>query len=287
MCGVCEMKKNIILLFKISVVCCVFLVAAIFIAFANSKNSVAVLNYHQINDVDNNALTVSVADFEDQMRYLKENDYKTITPEEMLAAFKNNTPLPEKAVIITFDDGYLDNYKNAYPILKKYGLKATIFVITDYVSLYPNYVTWDELKEMQGSGIINIESHTMDHLNLLKVDKNEARLQLSGSKHWLEAHLKKPIKFLAYPEGDYNNEIINILKDLGYEGAFTVSYAKASKDENPYELSRVPIFGYEKNTTQRFKLRLDFAPVFSPLEKLKKTLRYNNLGFIADFIYVP
>lgn len=285
--GVYKMKKNFLLLLKILAVCCVLLIIAIFAAFANSKNSVAVLNYHQINDKEDNALTVKTADFDDQMRYLKENDYQTITPEEMLDAFKNNAPLPEKAVVITFDDGYLDNYENAYPILKKYDLKATIFVITDYVSLYPNYVTWDELKEMQGSGIINLESHTMDHLNLLKVDKNEARLQLSGSKHWLEAHLKKPIKFIAYPEGDYNGEIIDMLKELGYEGAFTVSYALASKDENAYTLSRVPIFGYERDTTAKFKLRLALAPIFSPLEKLKKTLQYNNLGFIAKFIYVP
>lgn len=281
------MKKNILLLFKILAVCCTLLIIAIFWAFATSKNSVAVLNYHQINDKDENALTVKTADFDEQMRYLKENGYNTITPEEMLTAFKNGTPLPEKTVVITFDDGYLDNYENAYPILKKYDLKATIFVITDYVSLYPNYITWDMAKEMQNSGVMNLESHTMDHLNLLKTDKSEARLQLSGSKRWLEAHLKKPVKFLAYPEGDYNAEIIAMVKDLGYEGAFTVFYKLTSKEENPYELSRVPIFGYENNTTERFKLRLTLAPVLSPLERLKKNLRYNNLGFIADFIYVP
>lgn len=285
--GSVKMKKRYLLLIKILAVLCLFLLITVFIAFATSKNSVAVLNYHQINDTDENALTVKTADFEEQMRYLAENNYVTITPEEMLAAFKDNSPLPEKAVVITFDDGYIDNYKNAYPILKKYNLKATIFVITDYVSLYPNYITWDNAKEMQNSGVINLESHTMDHLNLLKVDKNEARLQLSGSKHWLEAHLKKPVKFLAYPEGDYNSEIIAMLKELGYEGAFTVSYKLTSKNENPYELSRVPIFGYDKNTTERFKLRLTLAPILSPLEKFKKKLQYNNLGFIADFIYVP
>lgn len=277
------MKKIILVLSSILLI----FIIVIFFIFANAKNTVAVLNYHQINDVDENALTVKVKDFEDQMRYLSENGYNAITPKEMAEALKNNEPFPDKTVIITFDDGYQDNYENAYPILKKYNLKATIFVITDFVSLYPNYITWDEAKEMQNSGVIDLESHTMDHLNLLKIDKNEARLQLAGSKMWLEKHLKKPIKFIAYPEGDFNEDIKNMLKDLEYEGAFTVNYGLVSKDSDPFEMPRVAIFGYQTGNLKRFKQKLEYAPIFIKLENLRAELRDMGLASLANIIYVP
>ena len=89
----------------------------------SAKNAVPVLNYHQINDRDENALTVHTDQFEAQMKYLADNGYHTITPEDMVDAWENGTELPDKPVIITFDDGYADNYRNAYPILKKYNLK--------------------------------------------------------------------------------------------------------------------------------------------------------------------
>ena len=276
--------KKILLCFSIITI---MFIIAIFLVFANAKNTVAVLNYHQINDVDNNALTVTVKDFDDQMRYLSENNYNVITPKEMLDAFKNNAKLPDKTVIITFDDGYKDNYENAYPILKKYNLKGTIFVITDYVSLYPNYITWDEAKEMQKSGVINLESHTMDHFNLLKISKNDARLQLANSKYWLEAHLKKPVTFLAYPEGDYNEDLKNMLKELKYEGGFTVNYGLVSSASDVYEMPRVAVFGYQSGNLTRFKQKLEYAPIFIHLQNLKFELKEMGLNGLASLIYVP
>lgn len=108
----------------------------------SATRAVPVLNYHQINDRDENSLTVHTDEFDEQMKYLSDNGYHTITPEEMMDAWENGTPLPEKPVILTFDDGYVDNYKNAYPILEKYNLKGTIFLISDFIGTYPNYMTW-------------------------------------------------------------------------------------------------------------------------------------------------
>lgn len=267
--------------------CFVLAAFAISFAFYGAKNSVPVLNYHQINNEDVNALTVSVEDFDAQMKYLAQNGYTSITPNEMLAAFENGETLPEKTVVITFDDGYLDNYLNAYPILQKYNLKGTMFVITDYVSLYPNYITWDEAVEMQESGVMNLESHTMGHINLLKSSKEEAIFQLKTSKDALEAHLKKPVEFLAYPEGDYDDEIEKIAKDTKYKGAFTVNYDLTSKEEDPFALSRVPIFGMENRALERFKLRVTMTPVFSPLNKFKRKLESIGLDIISDHIYIP
>ena len=92
-------------------------------------------------------------------------------------AWENGTPLPEKPVILTFDDGYVDNYKNAYPILEKYNLKGTIFLISDFVGTYPNYMTWAQVDEMQQSGLIDFESHTLSHPELDKIPSDQVQHQ--------------------------------------------------------------------------------------------------------------
>ncbi len=144
----------------------VLLLAAAYLCSTSFQGGVPVLNYHQINDRDHNALTLSTSEFEAQMRYLAENGYHPITPNELADHLENGAPLPEKPILLTFDDGYIDNYKNAYPILQKYGLKGSIFIITDYLNVYPNYLTWEICQEMQDSGIIDIECHTMTHVAL-------------------------------------------------------------------------------------------------------------------------
>ncbi|SHK45493.1 Peptidoglycan/xylan/chitin deacetylase, PgdA/CDA1 family [Selenomonas ruminantium] len=252
-----------------------------------AATSVPVLNYHQINDRDENALTVHTDQFEAQMKYLVDNGYHVITPQEMIDAWDNDTPLPEKPVIITFDDGYADNYRNAFPILQKYQLKGTIFLISDYVSTYPNYLTWTQINEMQDSGLIDFESHTLSHEQLDSTSPEETWNQLAGSKKALEWHLGKEIKFLAYPCGSYDNELQQLVKKAGYQGAFTVNYGLADKGENHYILDRVPIFGCTNHTLLRFKLRLQYTPIFAPLAKLNRDLLANDHTFLARFIPTP
>ena len=253
----------------------------------SAKNAVPVLNYHQINDRDENALTVHTDQFEAQMKYLADNGYHTITPEDMVDAWENGKELPDKPVIITFDDGYADNYRNAYPILKKYNLQGTIFLISDFVSTYPNYLTWTQAEEMQESGLINFESHTLSHEQLDSTSPEETWNQVDGSKKALEWHLGKEINFLAYPCGSYDEELQRMVKDAGYKGAFTVNYGLAGQQENRYLLDRVPIFGCTNHTLLRYKLRLGYAPIFAPLARLNEKLKADGHTFIARFIPTP
>ena len=253
----------------------------------SAKNAVPVLNYHQINDRDENALTVHTDQFEAQMKYLADNGYHTITPEDMVDAWENGQELPDKPVIITFDDGYADNYRNAYPILKKYNLQGTIFLISDFVSTYPNYLTWTQAEEMQESGLINFESHTLSHEQLDSTSPKETWNQVDGSKKALEWHLGKEINFLAYPCGSYDEELQRMVKDAGYKGAFTVNHGLSDKQDNRYLLDRVPIFGCTNHTLLRFKLRLNYTPIFAPLARLHKDLQDNGHTFIAKFIPTP
>ena len=254
----------------------------------SAAEGVPVLNYHQINDKDENALTVHVDQFEAQMAYLAENGYHAITPAQMLDAWENGTELPDKPVIITFDDGYVDNYKNAYPILKKYGLKGTIFAVTDYLGTYPNYFTWAQAKEMQDSGVMEIESHTLSHMELTTAgSEEELRHQLVDSKKALDWHLGKDVRFIAYPCGSYNEEIERIAHEAGYRAAFTVHYGLADPEENREIMDRVPIFGSNNHTLLRFKLRLNYAPIFGPLDDLQRSLNKNGHNFLASLLIVP
>lgn len=252
-----------------------------------ARNDVPVLNYHQINDRDENALTVHTDQFEAQMKYLADHGYHTITPAELLDSWENGTPLPDKPVIITLDDGYVDNYKNAFPILEKYNLRGTIFLVSDFIGTYPNYLTWAECEEMQESGLIDFESHTLSHAQLDKVSDEELHHQLTDSKLALQWNLKKNIDFIAYPCGDFSPAIEAATDEAGYRAAFTVHYGLASKNSHRYQLDRVPIFGCNSHTFQRFRWRLELAPIFGPIEQVKRNLRANGHDRLARLIPSP
>lgn len=276
--------KRILLLLLIA---CIGIIGICAYRMHTADRAVPVLNYHQINDRDQNSLTVQTAQFEEEMQYLVDNGYHAITPEEMLDAWENGTPLPEKPVIITFDDGYVDNYKNAFPILQKYNLKATIFLISDFMGTYPNYMTWGEVEEMQQSGLIDFESHTLSHPELDKIPADEVWTQLSASKQALEWRLNKPIRFIAYPCGSYDQELERMTKEAGYRAAFTVHYGLASPSENPFVLDRVPIFGCTTHQFLRCRLRLEYAPIFAPLDALSRSLVKDGHTILAKFVPAP
>lgn len=278
-------KKKIIAIFLLVFV---LLLAAAVISSTSFQGGVPVLNYHQINDRDHNALTLSTPEFEAQMKYLAENGYHTITPEELADHLENGTALPEKPILLTFDDGYIDNYKNAYPILQKYGLKGSIYIITDYLDVYPNYLTWAIAQEMQDSGAIDIECHTMTHVALGSLDSAEAlQHEAVDSKKAIEAHLQKRVTSIAYPCGSYNEEVQRVVKDAGYRTAFTVNYGLDYPGDDPYALNRVPIFGCTSHSFLRFKLRILFTPLFSRLHNLRTDFIQGGHDTCARFVPVP
>ncbi|HEY3426639.1 MAG TPA: polysaccharide deacetylase family protein, partial [Negativicutes bacterium] len=108
----------------------VVLLLIAFAAFIHQERNIPVLNYHQVEDNVNNPLTLSNQEFEEQMAYLHRHGYNSITPDQLIMHLRTGAALPDKPVLITFDDGYRDNYMNAYPIMKKYGFTGTVFLIT-------------------------------------------------------------------------------------------------------------------------------------------------------------
>ena len=227
---------------------------------------ILVLNYHQIKN-GNSYLSVHLDDFDAQMNYLVENGYIAITPDALLSALEGELELPPKPVLITFDDGYSDNYENAFPILQKYGLRATIFIIPAFVGK-EGYMTWDELREMEENGV-TMQSHTLNHIALEELPDDGLRAELLKSKQMLEEKLGHAVDFVAYPTGTYNLHIAGIAREVGYKGAFTIKYGNVDLGSNFFALERVPIF-QTPTTMKDFYERINFRQSFEEFGWIKK-----------------
>lgn len=205
-----------------------------------NDKGIPVLMYHSIDYKKNNPLIMPKEQFREQMKYLKDNGYTTLTLNELFSFFENNTPVPDKSVVLTFDDGYADNYTNAFPIIKEFGFKATVFMITDTVDKSGAYLNSTQLKEMDAYGF-DVESHTLDHEELSKLSYAQQLNELKKSKLFLEKLLNKQVSYIAYPVGKYNKETVKAAQEAGYKMAFTTNGTWADKTDGIYTLDRVYI----------------------------------------------
>ena len=248
---------------------------------------IPVLNYHQINNHDHNPLTLSASEFEAQIKYLAEKGYTSISPDDLADYLQYGKKLPPNPILITFDDGYQDNYQVAYPILKKYRFTATVFLISDFVNTYNRYLTWAQIEEMEKDGFV-FESHTVSHISLTKASNDKEILdQLTKAKKILEWRLGKKIEYLAYPCGDYDQHIIDLTRAAGYRAAFTVHLGRDTMHSTLYSLNRIPVFGGRNHTFFRFWLRLKFTQFFNALQNIKAYLLNKGNTSAAGLIYIP
>lgn len=222
--------------------------------------SIPVLMYHSVAYEKNNPVRIPQEKFKEQMKYLKDNGYSTLSLDDLYSYFEEGISVPEKSVVLTFDDGYEDNYKNAYPILKEYSFKASIFIITDSIDK-KSYLTSSELKELDENGI-SIESHTVTHRKLQELSYDEQLKELENSKEILEKLLNKKVIYAAYPYGSYNKDTIKAAKDAGYTMAFTTDGRWAGKEDGLLTLDRVYISGFfnldtfkERITNPNYKIQ--------------------------------
>lgn len=209
---------------------------------------VSVLMYHMIGNDKNNAAIMSAENLKWQMKYLKDNGYHPITMQELHDYVTKGAPLPEKPVCITFDDGYEDNYTIVYPLMKKYGFPWTFFVITGQVG-QANRVTWDQLKEMADSQAVTISNHTVTHPKLHNLPREEAKAEIEGAQKALKDNLGIDNHWMAYPYGDYDEEVDKIAKAAGIDIALTTDSGRVHVGSYPYELKRVWI-GNEVSRSQ-------------------------------------
>ena len=201
--------------------------------------------YHSIDD-NKEFFTVKRADFERQMAYLAKEKYKVISILELISKLKAQQKIEPKTVVLTFDDGYRDNYMQAFPVLKKYNFPAAIFVVTGLiggVSVNRNdtrfqMLNWQEIREMAESGLITFWPHTENHKKMTFLAEGGAELEISKSKASLDSFFNKNLNILAYPFGRYNQSVIDACKKSGIEAAFTVETGRVNLGDNMLELKR-------------------------------------------------
>ena len=222
---------------------------------------VPILMYHYIrvnpnrHDTLGADLSVTPQHFAAQMALLVAAGYRTITLDDLVAALRDGRPLPPHPVILTFDDGYADFYSSAYPILARDGLRATSFVITGRVDR-PGYLTWGQMRTMEAGGLVQFESHTVDHVELPYVSLVKAEYELNASRAALEQHLGVPIDFFCYPSGRYNAQVETLVARAGYEAAVTTQPGALHRAGSLLALSRVRVHGAESLTAFAWGLGL-------------------------------
>jgi peptidoglycan/xylan/chitin deacetylase (PgdA/CDA1 family) len=188
-------------------------------------------------------LTVPPDVFEAHLQFLRDAGYTGISLEDLYWHLMTGRPLPEKPVVLTFDDGYRDNYEVAFPLLKKYGFTATFFAITDFVDWgYERYVTWEQLREMQEAGM-EIGAHSRDHPDLRDRDIDFLVWQILGPREAIEDHLGKRPRFYSYPSGKYDEKVIAVLRSDHYWGAVTTHQGTLQSSDRPFELHRIRVRG--------------------------------------------
>lgn len=188
---------------------------------------VPILMYHYVRSVDEASdplgyrLSVTPERFGEQLAYLHEQGYTSVTMAELAGCLRGETRCPAKIVALTFDDGYEDSYRAALPLLQQYGLRATFYIVPNFVGS-PGYMSWEQVRAMHAAGM-EIGSHTMNHADLTGLSLEEARVEIGESKRVLEEQLGAPVVSFSYPAGSNTPELAIAVRDAGYSNAVTTA----------------------------------------------------------------
>jgi peptidoglycan/xylan/chitin deacetylase (PgdA/CDA1 family) len=229
------------------------------------ERTLVVLMYHKVNDVDGNTVTVTPATFDEQMAQLGELGYTVVSLDDVVAHYLDGAPLPPQAVLITFDDGYLDNLENAAPILQRYGYPAVLFVPIAYLGVkrplphdehlavrgvVNRTLDWSQLAEIESTGV-RVESHGIGHRPLADLEVDEAAREITLSKLKLEEALGRPIRAFSYVKGSeahYRPVHLSLIRQAGYDVAFTSISGGNGPHTDPFQLHRYNVEPYPPRT---------------------------------------
>ncbi len=220
----------------------------------NGYQKIPILTYHRFGKKSKSRLCIPGQVFDQQMTYLKKNGYRVIPLSDLIAFMQFRTALPKKAVAITIDDGYRSVYDIAFPILKKYGFAATLFIYLDFIGIPGSSVTWEQLKEMKSNGF-EVGAHTLSHCNLIKKRKDESEKvyiervekELVLSKQIIDKKLNQNTVAIAFPYGAYNQEILDLCEKAGYKLGLSVKRGGNPFFSNPLSLNRNQLLSRDLN----------------------------------------
>jgi peptidoglycan/xylan/chitin deacetylase (PgdA/CDA1 family) len=230
-----------------------------------SDRALRVLMYHKVNDLPENPLSVPVSVFDEQMAQLGELGYTVVDLDAVLDYYVEGKGLPERAVLITFDDAYYDNLENALTVLAKYGYPAVLFAPIGYLDerqplpheehlarrgVINRTLSWEELADLESRGV-RVESHGISHRPLAALEVDEAAREITLSKLRLEDRLGRPVRAFAYVKGSeahYKPVHLSLLRQAGYEMAFTSVSGSNGRDTDPLRLHRYNVEPYSART---------------------------------------
>lgn len=245
---------------------------------ALSAESVVVLQYHHVSDSTPAVTSISPSQFKAHLQYLQDNDFNVMDIHTAQAAIESGEQLPEKAVVITFDDGYQNVYDNAADLLHEFDMPYTVFINPELLRKHTgHYMGWEELKAMQDKGA-TIANHGQSHGHLIRqkanenVEEWEARMHddIVGAQTAIDEHLGEQIKYFAYPYGEYNDALRSLLDEWGYL-AFAQHSGPWSQWSEKTVITRFPASGvYANLDTLKVKLNSKALPVsaYQPSEPL-------------------
>lgn len=242
---------------------------------------IPILMYHIVDEALANVekyYCVSKENFETQMSFLSKKGFSTISLYDLCNAVSMKTQVPEKSIIIAFDDGYRDNLEHALPVLKGYNFTATIFLTTALIGKtnqwnrhdgYPQrpLLTWKEIEIMRKQGI-SFGSHTHTHRHLDSISFDETVKELMSSRNIIEKELGEKPDFLAYPYGSFNLAVKKAARMIGYHAACSVKVGLNKSGDDLFTLKRIPVYNWD--TPSRLSRKLTFGTVEGTISTVVK-----------------
>ncbi len=246
-----------------------------------------VIMYHNISEKPNhiNRYCVSLKNFENDLKYIKSKGYNCITTQELINYVNKGVPLPEKPFMITFDDGYESFYKYAYPLLKKYDMKAVMSIVGSYTDLFTNeedhnvdysHLNWKEVNELNNCGFIEIQNHTYNLHEITKTRKGAGKAKGESFEHFKKVfktdveklntmilnYTGKKSNVFTYPYGNIAEKSVDIIKEIGFDAALTCTEQINVITKNPEDLYSICRFNREgKMTTEQFFNHMENAKI--------------------------
>lgn len=210
-----------------------------------------ILMYHYVSELPPDAdiyrrdLTVSPDNFREQLQYLADAGYRTISLTDIHLYLTRGIPLPDQPVVLTFDDGYIDAYEVVFPMLLEYGFTGSFFVLATPAHLASaDYLTWDQMSEMSDAGM-DIQAHGRDHVDLSDQPYEYLVYQILGIREAVEDHTGRAPLFFCYPSGRYDEDVIAVVQGCGYWGAVTTEWGRTHTLEGAYAMPRIRMRGVD------------------------------------------
>ncbi len=253
---------------------------------------VPVMMYHDIVPEKKVFFDVTPEELERHLELIRQKGLTPITMDQLVTHLRTGLPLPEKPIVLSFDDGYLGHYRYAYPLLKKYNYPAVFAIYTDKIDkqIGRPAMTWEQVKIMAADPLVTISSHSVTHRDLIKLTDAEIQMESQQSKQILESKLGIPIRYFTYPSGKYDQRALQAMQESGYLAALTMNDADeqvAGQSKSLLEIARIGQSRIDEMVTVASGgaplpgLSLGSMDFNSPIRRINATIDGTPFRFIA------